>query len=78
MQGTWENGSFVLASTKDAKIERLQKDADRFEFMEANEIKCGKRENGYWEATSETNPIPWVSRKTLAECIDVLMVANAI
>ena len=73
MQGSWENGSFVLASTKDEQIARLRKDAERFAFMEANEIKCGKRENGYGEATSETKPIPWVSRKTLAECIDVLM-----
>lgn len=64
----------MFASTKDAKIARLQKDADRFAFMVANDIKCGKRKNGYWEATSETKPmIPWVSRKTLAECINVLM-----
>lgn len=25
-QGTWENGQFVLASTKDAKIERLERE----------------------------------------------------
>ena len=25
MQGTWENGEFILASTKDDKIARLQK-----------------------------------------------------
>ena len=77
MQGTWENGSFVLASTKDERIDRLSKDAARFAFMEANCIKCGVRENGYWEATSEADTMPWVSRKTLAECIDVLMGANA-
>ena len=53
--------------------EQEQKDAARFRFMVEHKIKCGLRENGYWEATSEIVPIPWVSRKTLVECIDVLM-----
>lgn len=46
-----------------------KQDAARFRFIEENKIKCGIRENGYWEAEGET----WVSRETLAECIDVLM-----
>jgi hypothetical protein len=45
-------------------------DAKRFRFIEQNNIKCGIRENGFWEATSDS--LPWVSRKTLAECIDIL------
>lgn len=30
MQGTWENGRFVLASTKNDQIDRLRKDAERY------------------------------------------------
>jgi hypothetical protein len=44
-------------------------DAKRFRFIQQNKIKCGIRENGYWEAESD---LFWVSRKTLAECIDIL------
>ena len=33
MQGTWENGNFVLASTKDEKIARLSKDAERLDWL---------------------------------------------
>ncbi len=31
MQGTWEDGSFVLASTKDAQIENLRVEIQRLE-----------------------------------------------
>lgn len=48
-----------------------EEDAARFAFIEVNKINCRFLENGYWEATGEE--LPWVSRKTLAECIDVLM-----
>lgn len=54
-------------------LTKLQKDAARFAFMDANEVVCRKRENGYWEASSDAEHIPWVSRKTLAACIDVLI-----
>ncbi len=45
-------------------------DAERFTFIEVNKVTCRVRENGYWEA--ETGEV-WVSRKSLAKCIDVLM-----
>mgnify|MGYP004004693595 CR=1 FL=1 len=49
----------------------MSNDATRFRFIEMYQIKSGIRSNGYWKATAEG--FPWVSRKTLAECIDILM-----
>ena len=37
MQGTWENGQFVLAATKDSQIERLRADNARL-LYDAGEL----------------------------------------
>lgn len=44
----------------------------KIKFIESNCVRFGVRENGYWFAHGDT----WVSRKTLPECIDVLMGNN--
>lgn len=46
----------------------MNDDADRFRFIEDNRVSCGIRGNGYWFAHGDV----WVSRETLAECIDIL------
>ena len=43
---------------------------DHLAFIDAHNIRCERRENGYWEAHSADR---WASRKTFAECIDALM-----
>jgi hypothetical protein len=48
-------------------------DADRLAFMETYKVECGIRENGYWWAQGSNDSTSWVSRKTIAQCIDVLM-----
>ena len=40
MQGTWENGSFVLASTKDDKIARLETTISRLLRYAYHEEEC--------------------------------------
>lgn len=40
MQGTWENGSFVLASTKDDKIARLEATISRLREYARHKPEC--------------------------------------
>ena len=61
MQGTWENGQFVLASTKDAQITNLTRqlaevtaernalkaDAERLDWVDANGYALRSKRNGH-------------------------------
>ena len=54
MQGTWENGSFVLASTKDDKIARLETTISRLREYAGHKQTCGALQWNY--ITSEFAP----------------------
>lgn len=71
MESLLEESKYYFAIKNNENIARLKKDAYRFAFIEENKIECKLLNNGYWEAMSKTGP--WVSRKTLAECIDALI-----
>ena len=69
MQGTWENGRFVLASTKDAQIAALREERDRLaeELVEARKPDCRTCARLIQEADGPICSRAWVTRDI---CVD--------
>jgi len=69
MQGTWENGRYVLASTKDDKIARLER--EKAQAIRALEIKAAANEEAAKRSPQHADWSNGVA-KGMREAIDIL------